>query len=83
MSASSVTLSKRLLGTWGRRHVPTWVGESGLVTLLVLLPELWLRVRGDSILTLDALSSNIPLKQLAIDQLMDGRVPLWSSKLAN
>jgi hypothetical protein len=65
------------------RRVPGWLWESALISILMLLPELWLRVRGDSILVLDTLSSNLPLKQLAIEQLMDGRVPLWSSKLGN
>jgi hypothetical protein len=56
--------------------------ESATVTLLTLAPELWLRAAGVSVLARDTLNSNMPLKQMAIDQLADGRLPLWTSKLA-
>lgn len=59
-----------------------WLWESAAVVLLGLLPEIYLRLTGVSVLARDTLSSNMPLKQLAVEQLSDGRVPLWTSKLA-
>ena len=49
---------------------------------LALLPEIYLRLTGASVLARDTLSSNMPLKQLAVEQLSEGRVPVWTSKLA-
>jgi hypothetical protein len=73
------TSSSNRPGLWLRLR---WLWESASVTVLTLLPELWLRATGVSVLTRDTLSSNMPLKQLALDQLADGRIPLWTSKLA-
>ena len=75
LTPSSATRS----GSWLRLR---WLWESVAVTALTLLPELWLRATGVSVLARDTLTSNMPLKQLAVEQLADGRVPLWTSKLA-
>jgi len=76
---SSKASSTNRSGVWLR---PRWLWESVGVTVLILLPELWLRATGISVLARDTLTSNMPLKQLAVDQLADGRLPLWTSKLA-
>jgi hypothetical protein len=61
---------------------PRWLWEGASVVFLTLLPELWLRATGVSVLARDTLTSNMPLKQLAVEQLAAGRMPVWTSKLA-
>jgi hypothetical protein len=43
--------------------------------------HLVLYAHGQTPLVADALSSNLPLKYCAVEQLKEGRVPLWTSKL--
>lgn len=58
-----------------------YVRESLLLVLLLAIPDLVFLARGQSYMSHDTLTSNLPLKGLAMDQLREGQVPLWTSKL--
>ncbi len=58
--------------------------EVALLTTLLLAPEAVVYfLFHRAILTADTLTSNLPLKYLAVEQLLAGRLPLWTSKLGN
>ncbi len=63
------------------RNVSGWFVTGLMWALLCLLTNFVLYARGQTPLAGDALSSNLPLKYLAIEQMSQGRVPLWTSKL--
>jgi len=58
-----------------------WLVGASVTAACCILPDLLLFAWGRSPLTADTLTSNLPLKALAIEQWRQSRVPLWTSRL--
>lgn len=60
---------------------PRWLAAGLIWAALCLLPNVVLLAQGQTPLCADSVTSNLPLKLLAFEQLEQGRLPLWTSRL--